>query len=206
MKGFVVHSLPRLHNLPASGAVSLHLSQQAPRERWLLIGCGEQAALPAAVTQGFRCEARAGEAVRTSAVGCVPRRLEGRSAQRVCGPGCFRPLGGNHADSARGLRYGWGGTRLRLCAHARAGGARRPRARGAWVGVCARAGGSTWGRGGGESSVQPRQSWAGNLSRARPVVRGVRVVPERGFSKKEASPPPLLEQRPENLLGHIRLP
>lgn len=42
---------------------------------------------------GFRCEATVGEAVRTSAVGSVPWRLEGGGDQRVRRPERFRSVG-----------------------------------------------------------------------------------------------------------------
>lgn len=107
MAGSVVLSPPLLSYSPASEAASFHLSHQAPREHRLLIGCEEQAALPAAVTQGFRCETRAGEAIRTSVVGSVPRRLKGQGYQGVCIPERLSPSRENHTDSTRGLRP-WG--------------------------------------------------------------------------------------------------
>lgn len=88
MEGRVVFPLPRLPSLPASEAASFHLSQQAPRESRLLIGCGEQA-LCGQRLPGFRCAATAGEAVWTSAVGSVPWRLEGGGDQRVRRPSAF---------------------------------------------------------------------------------------------------------------------
>lgn len=185
IQGLVVLSLPRFPNSPASGAASLHFSQQASRECRLLIGCGEQAALPAAVTQGFRCEARAGEAVWTSAVGWVPRRLAGRGDQRVYRPGRFRPVRG----ITQTPREGSGRGTAKACAHARAGGSRAARERAGRGWLCARGAGG-WGgwrahvgpRAQGrepESSVPPRQSAAGSLSRAPLVVRGTRCAGKR---------------------------
>lgn len=147
IKGLVVLSLPRFPNSPASGAPSLYLSQQASRECRLLIGCGEQAALPAAVTQGFRCEARAGEAVRTAALGWVPRRLAGPGDQRVCRPGRFRPVRG----ITQTPREGEGRGTAKACAHAPAGGSRAAGERAGCGWLCARGAGRrgvpTWGLG-----------------------------------------------------------
>lgn len=177
-------------NSPASEAASPHLSQQAPRESRLVIGCGERAALPAAVTRGFRYEAKAGEAVRASAVGSLPRLLEGRGDQKVCRPDRFRPVrritqiprevsgrgAGLRPLRMRGRLAPWEGARG-------VGGCVRARARvGAHVGPGRR------GRDR-ESSVPPRQSPARNLSRAWRILRGPHCAGKRPEEKEGLSSP-----------------
>lgn len=161
---------PTSPTYPPQRPPSFHLSQQASRERRLLIGCGGSRRLcPAAVTRGFRCEARAGEAVGPSAVRCVPRRLEGRHDQTVCGPERFRPVRGIMPILREGSGRGAGLRPLRMRARRAAGGG----VRGAWVAARARARGGprgAWGAGRDpESSGPPRQSPALSLSRARPA-------------------------------------
>lgn len=177
---------PTSPTYPPQRPPSFHLSQQASRERRLLIGCGGSRRLcPAAVTRGFRCEARAGEAVGPSAVRCVPRRLEGRHDQTVCGPERFRPVRGIMPILREGSGRGAGLRPLRMRARRAAGGGARG------VGGCARtrAGGPTWALGGGEAPGIERP--ATSVSRPEPIPRsacvGGRVVPGSGFRIKEAS-------------------
>lgn len=180
--------LPRLPNFPASEAAIASSFPASPARAltidWLW---QEKAVRPAAVAKGFRCEARAGEAVGTSAVRCVSRSLGERGNHWACGPQRSRSVVGITPIPREGSGRGGAGLRsLRM--RWRAGRAAGGRAGRGWLRVRGGPRGA-WGPGEGwESSVPPRQSPALSLSRARPAARGSSSAGKRLGSRKEPSP------------------
>lgn len=153
---------------------------------------------------GFRCAA-VGEAVRTSAVGSVPWRLEGGGDQRARRPERFRSVG----RVTQIPREGWG----------RRAGLRPLRVRG-WLEsgrlsgrgwLCARGVGGRpmWGPGGGGAARNRASRHVSHRPGTYPALGGAcgaRVVSGRGLREKEAFLPLRPEQRPDYLPVPTRLP
>lgn len=152
MEGRVVLSLPRLSNSPSSEAAFAASFPASPALAraidWLR---REQEALPAAVIQGFRCKARAGEAVGVSAVGVRTAAARGNNASggSVVSDGfgrCGESRGFNVTARAWGGGGGAGVWPVRMRAGARAALGRAGRG---WL-RSRDWGAPTWGQRGGE--------------------------------------------------------